>query len=166
MNEQKNDMNATLVFFQKDNKILLTEKQKKIGAGCLNGFGGKVEAGETVLETAIREPKEEIGLTPVSLTKRSEIMFCNSSFGKGSDMCVHVFIATEWEGDIHETLEMRNPQWYSLEKIPYEKLMSSDGFWLSRIFAGSKIKGKIYFNDRQQVATVRSEIVEVSEFES
>ena len=36
-------------------------KKRGFGAGKWNGFGGKVEPGETIVEAAVREVKEECG---------------------------------------------------------------------------------------------------------
>ena len=40
-------------------RILLGLKKTGFGAGVYNGFGGKVEANETILDAARRECKEE-----------------------------------------------------------------------------------------------------------
>ncbi|MEW5720741.1 MAG: DNA mismatch repair protein MutT, partial [Chloroflexota bacterium] len=39
---------ATLVFLTRDNQILLGLKKRGFAQGKLNGFGGKIEAGETI----------------------------------------------------------------------------------------------------------------------
>lgn len=44
----------TLVFVREAGKILLGLKKRGFGEGLWNGFGGKVEEGETVLQGAKR----------------------------------------------------------------------------------------------------------------
>ena len=44
----------TLVFIRRQGEILLGYKKRGFGAGKWNGFGGKVEAGETIEEAAER----------------------------------------------------------------------------------------------------------------
>jgi 8-oxo-dGTP pyrophosphatase MutT (NUDIX family) len=53
----------TLCLTKEDGMILLGMKKRGFGEGRWNGFGGKVEEGETIVEAAIREMKEESGLT-------------------------------------------------------------------------------------------------------
>ena len=51
----------TLVFLREDCRVLLGMKKRGFGAGKWNGFGGKIETGETITEAAVREVKEECG---------------------------------------------------------------------------------------------------------
>ena len=55
----------TLMFLINEGKILLGMKKRGFGAGKYNGFGGKVEAGETIAQAAVRETIEECGLKPL-----------------------------------------------------------------------------------------------------
>ena len=41
---------ATIMFVIKDGQILLIEKKRGLGAGKINGPGGKIDPGETALE--------------------------------------------------------------------------------------------------------------------
>ena len=41
-------------------------KKRGFGEGKWNGFGGKVEEGETILQAALRELKEECGASVAS----------------------------------------------------------------------------------------------------
>ena len=55
---------ATLVFVIKGDRILLIRKKRGLGAGKVNGPGGRLEAGETFGQCAVREVQEELGVTP------------------------------------------------------------------------------------------------------
>lgn len=44
----------TLVMIMKDNKLLLGMKKRGFGKGRWNGFGGKVQENETILDAAKR----------------------------------------------------------------------------------------------------------------
>jgi 8-oxo-dGTP pyrophosphatase MutT (NUDIX family) len=53
----------TLLLLRSNGRILLGRKKRGFGAGKANGFGGKVEVGETIKEAAVREMHEESGVT-------------------------------------------------------------------------------------------------------
>lgn len=51
----------TLCFLNRDDSILLLLRNKQPNKGFWNGVGGKIEEGETPLESCLREVKEETG---------------------------------------------------------------------------------------------------------
>ena len=53
----------TLVLLREGDRVLLGMKKRGFGAGKWNGFGGKLEPGESVVEAAAREVREECGFT-------------------------------------------------------------------------------------------------------
>lgn len=54
---------ATLCFVKKGNKILVINRNKPPFVGMWNAVGGKFKEGESIEECAIREIKEESGVT-------------------------------------------------------------------------------------------------------
>ncbi|CAN0571511.1 unnamed protein product, partial [Ectocarpus sp. 12 AP-2014] len=50
-------------------------KKRGFGEGKWNGFGGKVESGESVEEAAKRELMEEAGVTARELSLRGRLIF-------------------------------------------------------------------------------------------
>lgn len=58
-----------LVFKNESKQVLLGMKKRGFGANKYNGFGGKVEKGETILEGANRELKEEAGIVAHNITQ-------------------------------------------------------------------------------------------------
>ncbi len=152
---------ATLCFPIRDDQVLLAEKQKKLGAGFLNGFGGKVEPGDRdIYATNAREVEEEVGIKVTAVRKVGEIEFHNPSTDTElKKMMVHVFIATDWDGEPVETKEMKMIAWYNVEKLDYSKFLSADRLFLPRILAGKCIRGLIEYNDDWSVKTSNVEDV-------
>ena len=66
---------ATLLFLLKNNQILLAMKKRGFGQGRWNGAGGKPKDEETIIETAIRETQEEIGVTPKNISQVATLDF-------------------------------------------------------------------------------------------
>ena len=68
----KEEKHFTLMFVRKGDEVLLGRRKRGHVnmRGKWNGFGGKVEVGEDVLEAAIREVKEECGIRVNPLSVR------------------------------------------------------------------------------------------------
>ncbi|KXS19575.1 hypothetical protein M427DRAFT_143316 [Gonapodya prolifera JEL478] len=147
----------TLVFVlnESSNEVLLGLKKRGFGASYHNGFGGKVERGETILEGAHRELKEECGLSSSHLQKVgiNYFTFQNSRV----HLEVHVFLTTHWEGDIIETEEMK-PKWCKVEEIPYESMWVDDHLWFPHLFNRQKWVARFDFGDLTTVLDYHIEL--------
>jgi mutator protein MutT len=151
---------TTLCFLLTDKEICLATKKTGMGTGNLNGYGGKLEPGETIEEAAVRETEEEIGvkiakedLEPVAAIK---FYFFNKPEW---DQEMRVFLARRWMGEPTESDEMR-PEWVSLAAIPYDKMWADDTYWLPKVLAGKKIEAEFYFKeDHKQI--VKFELKEI-----
>lgn len=64
----------TFIFNEGQVLLLLGAENKKIWAGKYNGIGGHIEAGEDILESALRELAEETGITDISLRLCGQVM--------------------------------------------------------------------------------------------
>ncbi|XP_049950369.1 oxidized purine nucleoside triphosphate hydrolase-like isoform X1 [Schistocerca serialis cubense] len=91
----------TLVIVQRDREILLGLKKRGFGKGKWNGFGGKVEPGETIQCAAARELQEESGLTAIDLEHVGVIEF--EFVGDMTILEVHVFKTHKWSGNVSES---------------------------------------------------------------
>lgn len=153
MDEEKVLLAGTLVFLVRGDEVLLPVKAKKIGAGCRNGYGGGIEAGESIEEAALRELHEESRVRgdPAALKKVAVIDFHNTKSDGGEFTCRgHVYLLSAWEGEPCETDEMLDPQWYSRAALPLAELMPADPHWLPRVLAGEHIYGQAWYGPRQQ----------------
>lgn len=110
-----------------------------------NGFGGKVQLGETIEQAAIRETQEEAGITPTKMELVGKLNF-KFQDGVSEEMEVSVFSVTDFDGIPSETEEMR-PHWFNKSEIPYDKMWADDKYWLPLLFAGKKFKGFCEYTD-------------------
>jgi 8-oxo-dGTP diphosphatase / 2-hydroxy-dATP diphosphatase len=134
---------STLCFLLKDNQILLAMKKRGFGQNKWNGYGGKQNPNENILDTAIRETQEEINVIPKNLNQVAILNFYFQNKIEWNQQ-VLVFITNEWKGEPEETEEM-NPQWFDLDKIPFKDMWADDPFWLPLILKGKKIKASFTF---------------------
>jgi 8-oxo-dGTP diphosphatase len=141
-NAWKPQQRATLLFVIRDGKILLIHKKRGLGAGKINAPGGRIDAGETPLEAAIREVREELRITPVGVRQRGELRF---QFVDGLSLHGYVFMATDCEGEPQETEEAK-PLWTSVDEIPYHRMWADDRLWLPLMLEGHYFEGRFLFD--------------------
>lgn len=63
-----------LAIVNQGGRVLLGEKKRGFGEGYFNGFGGKVEAGETVQQAAIREVSNRHHYRHAAQAKRAHLL--------------------------------------------------------------------------------------------
>lgn len=141
---------ATLCFVIRGGQILLIHKKRGLGAGKINGPGGRLEPGETAVEAAIRETQEEVGVTPTELEQIGELYF---HFLNGYKLHVAVFAASGCYGELVETSEAI-PIWTDTDKIPYHEMWQDDPYWLPLLLQRNIFCGYFVF-DRDQLLSQR-----------
>ncbi len=146
---------ATLCFVLQNQQILLIEKKRGLGMGKVNGPGGKFDPGETALECAIRETREELGITPTDLEERGLLRF---EFTNGYKLEAYIFLAHGHEGEAIET-EEAVPLWTDLDVIPYRRMWADDVLWLPHVLGGKSVKGDFLFDDEVMLG-VEMELME------
>jgi 8-oxo-dGTP diphosphatase len=133
---------ATLLFVVRAGQVLLIRKLRGLGAGKINAPGGRLEPGETPLDAAVREVREEVGVTPAAPRARGELRF---QFADGYGLHCHVFRSDGCEGEPRESPEAI-PLWVPLEQIPYDQMWADDALWLPRMLAGHRFSGRFTFD--------------------
>jgi 8-oxo-dGTP diphosphatase len=92
------DRRATLLFVVDSHPSL--DKKTGLGAGKINGPGGRIDPGETAREGAIREVQEELCVTPTGVREAGELFF---QFIDGYSLHGAVFTASGFHGSLCET---------------------------------------------------------------
>lgn len=117
------------------------EKKRGLGAGKINGPGGKIEANETPLECAIRETEEELKVLALRPKKMGELHFAMSDV---PDILCHVYLARDFQGHPTETVE-GNPLWFKLDDIPYHRMWNDDIHWMPYLLEDRTFQGRFVF---------------------
>jgi 8-oxo-dGTP diphosphatase / 2-hydroxy-dATP diphosphatase len=137
---------TTLVIVHQHPKVLLGMKKRGFGAGKWNGFGGKVEAGETIEEAARREVREEAGIELGAMRKIAVVTF---ETGEEDNEC-HFFKAESFSGELRETEEMR-PRWFGVEEIPFAEMWPDDVHWMPLFLNDKTFTGRFRFSENDEL---------------
>lgn len=137
------DVRGTLMFVTKEDDVLLIRKKRGHGAGKINGPGGKIDPGESPLEGAIRETREETGIEVQQARLLGEFRFLDLV---ALQWYGYVFLAGEWSGEPVETDEA-DPFWCPIASLPLDQMWEDDRYWLPRLLAGERLEGDFLFDD-------------------
>ncbi|MEZ4463804.1 MAG: 8-oxo-dGTP diphosphatase [bacterium] len=127
---------ATLLFVVRDDQVLLIRKKRGLGAGKVNGPGGKLDPGESPRACAIRETREEVGVLARGVQEAGVLRF---EFVDGLRLLCTVFRADDADGDPHETAEAA-PFWAPIDALPFDEMWADDRLWLPALLARQPIK--------------------------
>jgi mutator protein MutT len=132
-------------------EILLGEKLTGLGVGKIVGPGGKLEAGESPVQCAIREVSEEVGvaLRPESLRHIARIDYPFQNRPSLSQRS-HAFVVREWEGEPVASPELA-PSWWSLEDLPLDRMWADASLWLPRALRGEFLVGEFLIGEDDRV---------------
>ena len=140
---------AVIVYIKTGKDIVLIEKKTGLGAGKINAPGGRIEAGESPAEAAVRECIEEIGVVPLDLKPSAELSFI---FVDGYSLFGYVFTAENYTGSLIETDEAK-PFLCSADSLPYERMWEDDILWLPDALSGNFIRGRFIFEKDKMLSS-------------
>jgi 8-oxo-dGTP diphosphatase / 2-hydroxy-dATP diphosphatase len=138
----------TLCIVREGSKVLLGLKKRGFGVGRWNGFGGKIDKGETIEKAAKREIFEEAGIEVKDLEKVGILEFKFKSSGDIFE--THIFCTENYSGEPTESEEMK-PAWFETDKLPFKKMWPDDFYWYPLFLAGKKFVGEFLFGPGEVV---------------
>jgi 8-oxo-dGTP pyrophosphatase MutT (NUDIX family) len=130
--------------------VLLGLKKKGFGIGKWNGFGGKVEPGESLGAAALRELQEESGIVvpPEDVDYAAHLQF-NFASAPTEPLFVHVFRAllsplpvAQFPTESDEML----PKWHAEGALPFSEMWPDDELWLPAVLSGARVRGTFDFD--------------------
>jgi 8-oxo-dGTP diphosphatase len=142
---------ATLCYLKVDGKTLMIhriKKSKDMHRGKWNGLGGKLEAGESPEECAIREVWEESGLTISKPVLKGFLTF--PSFANDEDWYAFVFVAHEYEGQLIDSNE-GVLEWVDDQHLLELDLWEGDLIFLPWLEKAGIFSGKFIYRDGRLV---------------
>lgn len=138
---------ATLCYVRRNGKTLMVHRVKKendMHQGKWNGLGGKLEAGETPEECAIREIYEEAGLVVNKLEWKGIITF--PAFSQEEDWYTFLYVITDFTGELIDSPE-GNLDWIDDNELHNLNLWEGDRIFLPWLDHTGFFSGKFIYED-------------------
>lgn len=146
---------ATLCYIQHENKTFMIHRNKRendMHLGKYNGLGGKLEAGETPRECAIREVKEECNLQVDELKLAGVITWnpnidCKRWIG-------FVYVITKFTGDVINNCPEGELEWVENNKLLSLPLWESDHVFLPKVLAREFFEAEFVWKDTKLLSSL------------
>ena len=148
---------CVLTYVTDGDRILMIMKKTGLGSGYINAPGGHIELEETKTEAAIRETKDETGLTVSDLEESGILRF---QFKDGLRMLGYVFFTSSWEGELIDECEETKPFWTDISTLDYDAMWEDDRLWLPMALEGKKFSGYFIFDDKTMLDSRIDEDIE------
>lgn len=152
---------AVLVYGRSAGRVLMIRRGAEAGgraddyhSGKWNGLGGKLEPGESPLEAARREFREESGidLPEGAFRALGVIHFPNFKAHKNEDWIVYLFSAevpSERAGALRPQSEEGSLHWIASAEVAALPLWPGDSLFLPLALAGKPVAGTIWYEGQE-----------------
>ena len=146
---------AVVVHPEKD-KILMGRKLRGFGSGKITGYGGKMEAGETPLQTIRREFHEESSfLLPEEDFTYAGLIDFQFPYREDWGFECHVFRIDGFD-QLPPVSDELDPRWVSLDNFPYGEMWADNPFWLPIAAHGARFDAQfVYQQDNEHLQSYR-----------
>ncbi len=162
-------MKATLIYIidPETLEVLLATKGRKVGAGFLFGYGGKLEDEDEgdARKCVCREFEKESGGISIEKYYGQLELFSRIRFFRGEDKnpltddpsfevdCFRLFAPKAHFENIQSTDEMKTPEWIHKDAIPFdsEKMKPGDKLFVPNIIHGIPTIGYIWFEKENNI---------------
>ncbi len=127
---------TTVCYLCENNKMLMLYRNKKdndINLGKWIGVGGKVNPKETPTKAALREFKEETGLTLKNINLRGIVMFNSDIY---EEEMIFVYSSTSYSGTLKQCNE-GTLSWIENDKVLNLPMWQGDHYFLPLLLDGS-----------------------------
>lgn len=150
MSYQISKLTTLCYIINNKDEVLLIRKKRGFGKGKWNGPGGKVENGEVLKNSVIREIKEETNIEVINPIELGYIEFIwPESKGDSNQRC-YIYLVKEFKGEPKESDECL-PKWFSFSQIPYEQMWDDDKYWYPEALLGKPVKKRFFFDENNKV---------------
>ena len=147
---------STLVYCLNNSQVLLMRRNKEPNLGLWVAPGGKVEAGESPYDCAVRELQEETGLKANKL--RFKGLVTEVSPQPDWQWMLFLYVTTDFSGDLIGDQREGEFRWWPLEETESLSIPQSD-----RVFFPKVIDFTQSFYEAKYVYNANLDLVEVIE---
>lgn len=146
----------TLIYLQKNNHTLFLLRGQKsateISVGKYLGVGGHVDDTDSSIEEgAKREVLEETNLICKNLVKKGVVNFIGQ---KPYIQETHIFICSEFEGDLQSDNREGTLHWIPNEQILSLSLWEGDKIFLPKLFQPEQFELDLFYDENKKVIQV------------
>lgn len=156
--EVSNVQRVTNCILLDGNKVLLLQKPSK---GWWVAPGGKMEQGESVKESVIREYKEETGLQIYDPAIKGIFTIVIEEEGNViSEWMLFTFVATAFKGEMLKESPEGQLQWIDIEKVLQLPMAPGDKFYFEHLLSQGErepIIGTFHYTPDYQLVSYRLE---------